>query len=295
MSDQSGFTLTELLVSVGLVGLVVIGAFRLYYFTDKAFVNNTVKSDIQIDMQLAMQRITEELRLAHSVEFVDKVPATDVLNEDDHYLFSKDGTVFLQTKQGTRLLTLHYQEAAQYSVSFAYGYDESGKMLEDTVRVTLESLTPGVSHTLESHIQALNLRDTKVSGPSPSTALHYTKTFTPQEIEEGRKLRRRCFFVGIVYDDNDPETRVLRGFRDKVLSRTHVGRRLIAMYYELSPWLIMTVEAIGLSRDALRTITQPVVYSIWLMLNNVSLWGTLVLVTLLAVTMILGRRKKHCL
>ena len=80
---QDGFTLIELMVSAGLVSLIVIGAFRIYYLTDHSFVAGTVQADIQSDMQQAMRRITEDLRVAHRVEFTNKVDG-DKLADGGH-------------------------------------------------------------------------------------------------------------------------------------------------------------------------------------------------------------------
>ena len=234
---QDGFTLIELMVSAGLVSLIVIGAFRIYYLTDRSFVAGTVQADIQSDMQQAMRRITEDLRVAHRVEFTNKVDG-DKLADGGHYLYADEGMIVVQTENGVRPITSHYQESARYKVSFSESRDELGRLLPDTVRVVLESETPGVPFTLETHVQALNLRLGGISGSAPSAMLYYTKDFSAEEIEEGERLRRVCLFTSILFDPHDPEVQAMRNFRDSVLSKVGFGQRVIAYYYELSPVIV---------------------------------------------------------
>ena len=49
-------------------------------------------ADVQADVQLAMRRITDEVRLAHSLELITRAELPDVIDDDDkddHYLFSQ--------------------------------------------------------------------------------------------------------------------------------------------------------------------------------------------------------------
>ena len=83
------------------------GGFSVYYFADRLHAHEPDRGCTG-DMQLAMLRITEEVRLAHSLEIkeydlpwsfpVEKDP------DDVHYLYSAGGTIFLTTKQGSRVI-----------------------------------------------------------------------------------------------------------------------------------------------------------------------------------------------
>jgi prepilin-type N-terminal cleavage/methylation domain-containing protein len=85
LADTDGFTLVELLLTVALVSLVITGGFRLYYFADRSFVSGTLTADVQTDVQIAIRRITEELSLAHFVEF-GRLPESS-LDADDHFIY----------------------------------------------------------------------------------------------------------------------------------------------------------------------------------------------------------------
>lgn len=267
LGGQDGFTLIELLISAGLVSLVILGAFRLYYFTDHAFVATTVRSDVQMDMQLAMRYIADSLRTAHRVEFA-KAVEPDKLKDGGHYLFSRDGVIVLQTEDGVRPITSHYQDAVRYAIMFEASTDEDDRPLDSTVKITLRSLTPGVPYELETHVQALNLRLEGISGESPSSMLYFTTTFSPDEIEQGERLRRRCLLAAVVFEPHDPALQALRDFRDKVLSKPDMGRKMIAVYYKYSPYLIHFFATHTWARTALKAAMRLVILSVQLMTNT---------------------------
>lgn len=65
-----------------------------------------------------------------------------------------------------------------------------------------------------------------------------------------------CFIASVTYGQMAPETQTLRQFRDQVLRQTAVGRRLIRLYYRMSPrlaaWLAGRETAVFVSRILLR-------------------------------------------
>jgi len=53
---------------------------------------------------------------------------------------------------------------------------------------------------------------------------------------------RRCFVATCVFGADAPETRVLRAYRDAVLSRRRLGRCMVKAYYQLSPGACRLLE-----------------------------------------------------
>ena len=76
---------------------------------------------------------------------------------------------------------------------------------------------------------------------------------------------KRCFIATAVYGVNDPRTDQLRRFRDERLMGTSAGRKLVGLYYWISPsiadfiteatWLRPIVERM---LDAIRSRIAPV-------------------------------------
>lgn len=258
---QEGFTLIELMVTLALVGLVITGGFSLYFFADRSFLTGQVVADVQADIQIAMQRISEEARLAHSLEIIPVKEAINAssLKEDDHYLFSRDGEVILKTERGERTIIGDDRDFAQYGLLFSR---VGGEGLESVLAIKLSSLNPEVDYTLESDLQILNLRQSGsvlkggIEGIDSSEAIYFTKTFTEEELET--KDPRRCFLRRHVFHEGAEEILVLRRFRDNVLMTNKLGRLVTDLYYTSSPAIGSLLERQPLALLATRSIFRGI-------------------------------------
>ncbi|MHC5074641.1 MAG: CFI-box-CTERM domain-containing protein, partial [Planctomycetota bacterium] len=67
----------------------------------------------------------------------------------------------------------------------------------------------------------------------------------------------QCFLLKLYGED--PETiKLLRNFRDHVLIKTPEGREIIRLYYELSPFMVKTMEKDGAFKDEVRTLVEGI-------------------------------------
>ncbi len=249
MKKQSaGFTLIEVIVTLALVSLVVVGGFRLYFFADRSFVSGAVTADIQADIQLATQRIVKELEIAHGVQFVDEVPNVEDIppkkenseeENDVHYLFVENGLVILRTHRGNELLTFTNPNMNKYELNFSYS-----AQLPNILEMELLSLNPKVPYSLETAIRILNLRSEEIPGNPSSGIVKFSKTISAEEREEAELVSGRCLLASI-FDDTDPDLNILRGFRDKRLRRSPIGRELVYWYYKASPYLVDQIKGRG--------------------------------------------------
>ncbi len=257
---ESGFTIIELLLTLALVGLVIVGGARLYFFANRSFVSGQIVADIQADIQIAMKRITEEVRLAHSLKLIDldDVPTgVASLEEDDHYLYWQAGKIVLKTEHGTRAIIGVDEEYNGYNLFFSTVDDED---LGDVLKIKIAALHPKVDYELESELQILNLRHSgsvlkaDIGGLDNSQAIYFTKTFTEEEYEASEEDPRRCFLRRHVYAAGAEELDVLRSFRDSVLMPTRLGRIITDYYYANSPRLSFFLEERPLAVAATKMI-----------------------------------------
>lgn len=88
-------------------------------------------------------------------------------------------------------------------------------------------------------------RDTAVSARRRKEGTRDHQEFDRQvtahhNAEVGRD--KRCFIASAVYGISDPRTDELRQFRDEVLASSGVGRRLVRLYYAVSPTAAAWIE-----------------------------------------------------
>jgi len=64
------------------------------------------------------------------------------------------------------------------------------------------------------------------------------------ELEEiGRRQKKGCYIATHLYGSyNHPKVKILRIFRDTILSKTMIGNRIISYYYEYAPSLVNRME-----------------------------------------------------
>ena len=67
----------------------------------------------------------------------------------------------------------------------------------------------------------------------------------------------KCFLIQI-YGEDPERIELLRNFRDHVLSKTPEGREVIRLYYELSPFIVNTMEKDGVFEGEVRALVEGV-------------------------------------
>lgn len=258
LRETKGFTLIELMITLALIGLVIAGGFSIYFFANRSFISGSLLADVQADMQIAMQRITEEVRLAHSMEIIAKTDVPSNPEEDDHYIFTENGSIFLRagsSDTGTvhnRVILANRDGSDGYDLGFKPVMNGSNK-IDNMIEVTLSSLNPKVDYELNTELQILNLRLSGISGVDESNAIYFTKTFTEAEYEEAEKINPGCFWRWRIFGDGAPELDQLRKFRDGVLAKNPLGRFVIRTYYAATPGISTFLERQPVARSVART------------------------------------------
>lgn len=73
---QHGFTLIELVVTIAILGIVSLLIYQFFSFGTLAFGRGSDKFDLQTELRLVSDYITEEIRFADQVEVLPALPGT---------------------------------------------------------------------------------------------------------------------------------------------------------------------------------------------------------------------------
>lgn len=76
LAFNGGFTLIELIVTIGILGIVLTMAYSMGGFESKSFDNGSAKSDIQSNIRLTANYITKELRYSSNAVILPALPDT---------------------------------------------------------------------------------------------------------------------------------------------------------------------------------------------------------------------------
>ena len=88
---KSGFTLVELIATIGIVGIVLVAAYSMANFGNSSFNKGSAKSDIQSSIRLAANYVTKELRYSSNAKILNALPATEDLINNYKYIYVEDG------------------------------------------------------------------------------------------------------------------------------------------------------------------------------------------------------------
>lgn len=239
LRETRGFTLVELLVALGLLGLVVSGAFTLYYYTDRAFSVGTRNADAQAEMQNAMHRVTEFLRLSRSLTVETQLNPTTAGEKGENYvIYLHKGSVRLRYPNGADVALLDRDTAAEpFQISFQR-VDGVSRLLSVHLGVNGSNL----EYSLESDVELLNLDANGIKGQASGTAVVFRTDFTPEDEDIAQRIRPGCILFSRAYSPGAPQLYALRQFRDNYLATNPLGRLVIKTYYTLSDAALALLE-----------------------------------------------------
>ncbi len=261
LRNSKGFTLIELMVTLGLLGLVVVGGINLYFFADRSFFTGSIVADVQADVQIAMKQISEEIRLAHTMELETKLPV-NIEDKDEHFLYVYEGSIILQTMQGKQVLLKGDSSRTTYGIEFRRA-QKDGETLDNVLNVTVSAKNPKVDYSLDADLQILNLRLAKIEGQDGAKIIRFTKAFSPKELEQAEIIQPGCIFRRHVYTSDPSKLDQLRAFRDDRLAKSPAGRFVIRFYYFSSPIVSSLLDRLPITRyttcAVLRSVAELVI------------------------------------
>lgn len=125
-SKIKGFTLVELLIVIGILSIVIAGAYNLFFFGNKTYKASSEQYDRQSIIRIAMDRIVKDVRYARDLELLDNSVKDEeweskLDNKYSYVYISEDGKSIKYKKEGfdTPIVVAgNYDGDMEYTLSF---------------------------------------------------------------------------------------------------------------------------------------------------------------------------------
>ncbi|MHB8962688.1 MAG: PilW family protein [Saccharofermentanales bacterium] len=174
---KRGMTLIELVIAMAIAGVVASAAFSLFLFGNKIFGLGNRQYNVQSNIRLAANQITDEIRYAVDIEILSDMDATaladpSVIPHYINYAYYDDVQKAIVILNRNESRTIPIQPGGQLQFKKAE--------TEDSLALTITSTDDGQVFYVDSEIFCLNLDNGVISGvggidlPDTGTAIRYT-------------------------------------------------------------------------------------------------------------------------
>lgn len=262
LKDKAGFTLIELMITMGLIGLIGGLGVTVYLQANKTFDMAEDKWTIQSDMQRIASFMNKYMKHAYDFKIApDSIPTE--LADNEHYFYLKDidnnefGSVIYKNKNNEKRIAGNNNSRYEYSLNFT---KEDSQLLS----YTITAKDPGSSdeessYEIESSIYLSNMtRQSEIANSNGDSA--YFKSVINQSGSPSPELSTFCFIATASYGARtDFPVKVLRMFRDLYLKKSVSGRRLVKFYYKYSPPIASYIEERSFLSFIVRILLLPFV------------------------------------
>lgn len=161
--DIAGFTLLELIIAMAIFGIVVAMIVSLQLFGVKSFHAGSTQSDVQNDLRLVANRISEEVRYAENFQIYSTIPTFD--NQYKYiYLDPLDHLMKLRVGNGTPIVLA----GALGAVTLTFSTTSSR-----LIHFTISEAKNNQDFNIQSDIDLFNLGSNSILGTSSGTVIRF--------------------------------------------------------------------------------------------------------------------------
>ena len=164
----SGFTLVELMITMGILVFVLAATYMVFGFGWSSFYRATGRAAIQNNLRMAVEMISKELRYAMAVQIMENFDPGDIDPDDGFiYLFVNDQGRIEKFEEGASSIIPHDLDE---NVALSLTVSKSPSA-HDVLQIVIEEVNSGVSIDTELRIQNLSTAINNTVG----NALRYSK------------------------------------------------------------------------------------------------------------------------
>ena len=115
-SDDRGFSLVEVMITITLVGLTMGAVYSLYVFGANSFTRGEEQVLLQQDVRRAAEIISDTIRYARSIEILEAAPDGE---GEDLALIYAEGNKIVRSEKGRQIVIAGQgEQAAEFSLVF---------------------------------------------------------------------------------------------------------------------------------------------------------------------------------
>lgn len=166
--SKKGLTLLELIITIAILSIVLMGAYSLFGVGNTTFIRGTRQSDIQSSIRLASDYITQQIRYSTEIKILDDaaIPSLRDIQPYENYIYfdSTNNTITHINKYFTKTIPIGHPGSIEFTSLSPF------KLLEFNIRA--ENL--GQSYNINSEVVSMNLHLSTggvITGTTGNTAL----------------------------------------------------------------------------------------------------------------------------
>lgn len=164
LDNQNGITLIELLIVIGIMGVVMSLGFSFLMFGTRTFKLSGERADNQFDVRMPTDFVSKEVRYADKVQILTSVPASQPANTYDIYLDASDQLIY--NKNG--VIT---------TIPGVTGVDDYTFNVSRTSLNTLEykiGKSGTTKYDVTTQVVILNIEASGIDGTGPGIGIRFT-------------------------------------------------------------------------------------------------------------------------